>query len=678
MASGKSHNTLWGFLAIGAIMVGFLVLQSKEARKQAEYKARIEAQQAEKQLQMALEAASDTSKTVVITEELTQPVVAAAAAPAATESAATGAAGKAGDSAVISSDSAVISSAVEKSAPVATVYTLENDLRVLEFVSAGAQPLSARVKDYTNYGGSPLYLYRNFDMAKDSLAAPAATEYNRLDFLFDTFSKAADGSVYKNTYHTAGMTFAPVDSLCNETTLALGTTFGPGQIIQTWSLEPGSYEARFSITFRGLEEVITRKVKSMNLAWNLAIPRMERGLRNEKQYSKVNYNIAGEDDLEDIGGGSDESTSEGASIRWIGYQQQFFSVILRKEGAPFSSAKKIAVGYKGENDPDHRLMDCQSTLILPYDGGSEEESYDFAVYMGPNDYYGLKSYDQNYEKVVPLGGWLVGWFTKWVIIPMFRFFHGTLGIVNFGLIILLMTIVIKLIVLPLAYKSYSSSAKMSALRPEMEKINDKFPKQEDAMKKQQATMELYRRAGVSPMGGCLPMLLQFPILWAMFRFFPASIELRQQPFLWCDDLSTYDNILPAGFELPLIGHLSLFALLMAVSMFFYSKVISTTQTAGNDPSAKMMKFMSVWLMPIMMFFICNSLSAGLSYYYLLSNLITMLETWIIRKWFVHPDEILARVRASEGKPLPKTKWQLRLEEAQKMQRQREQQMKNRR
>lgn len=651
-------------------MVGFLVMQSKEARKQAEYKARIEAQQAEKQLQMVLEAASDTSNTVVITEELTQPVM-AAAAPAATESAATGAAGNA-------SDSAVISSAVENSAPVQAVYTLENDLLALEFVSAGAQPLSARVKDYTNYGGSPLYLYRNFDMAKDSLAAPAATEYNRLDFLFDTFSKAADGSVYKNTYHTAGMTFAPVDSLCNETTLALGTTFGPGQIIQTWTLEPGSYEARFSITFRGLEEVITRKVKSMNLAWNLAIPRMERGLRNEKQYSKVNYNIAGEDDLEDIGGGSDESTSEGASIRWIGYQQQFFSVILRKEGAPFSSAKKIAVGYKGENDPDHRLMDCQSTLILPYDGGSEEESYDFAVYMGPNDYYGLKSYDQNYEKVVPLGGWLVGWFTKWVIIPMFRFFHGTLGIVNFGLIILLMTLVIKLIVLPLAYKSYSSSAKMSALRPEMEKINAKFPKQEDAMKKQQATMELYRRAGVSPMGGCLPMLLQFPILWAMFRFFPASIELRQQPFLWCDDLSTYDNILPAGFELPLIGHLSLFALLMAVSMFFYSKVISTTQTAGNDPSAKMMKFMSVWLMPIMMFFICNSLSAGLSYYYLLSNLITMLETWIIRKWFVHPDEILARVRASEGKPLPKTKWQLRLEEAQKMQRQREQQMKNRR
>ena len=291
-------------------------------------------------------------------------------------------------------------------------------------MSAGAQPLSARVKDYTNYGGSPLYLYRNFDMAKDSLAAPAATEYNRLDFLFDTFTKSADGSVYKNTYHTAGMTFAPVDSLCNETTLALGTTFGPGQIIQTWSLEPGSYEARFSITFRGLEEVITRKVKSMNLAWNLAIPRMERGLRNEKQYSKVNYNIAGEDDLEDIGGGSDESTSEGASIRWIGYQQQFFSVILRKEGAPFSSAKKIAVGYKGENDPDHRLMDCQSTLILPYDGGSEEESYDFAVYMADqfparNFFVGMKAATErlllkgeNNGVIFADGGYLVKRFDK--------------------------------------------------------------------------------------------------------------------------------------------------------------------------------------------------------------------------------------------------------------------------
>ena len=187
-------------------------------------------------------------------------------------------------------------------------------------------------------------------------------------------------------------------------------------------------------------------------------------------------------------------------------------------------------------------------------------------------------------------------------------------------------------------------------------------------------MELYKRAGISPMGGCLPMLLQFPILWAMFRFFPASIELRQQSFLWADDLSAYDSFIDFGSRVPLIGdHLSLFALLMAVSMFFYSKMNSAQMS--SDPNMAGMKFMSVWMMPVMMFFICNSLSAGLSYYYLLSNLITMLETWVIKKWFVHPEEIMAKLKASAGKPLPKSKWQQRLEMAQKMQ---QEQMKKRR
>ena len=188
------------------------------------------------------------------------------------------------------------------------------------------------------------------------------------------------------------------------------------------------------------------------------------------------------------------------------------------------------------------------------------------------------------------------------------------------------------------------------------------------MKKQQAQMDLYKRAGISPMGGCLPMLLQFPILWAMFRFFPASIELRQQPFLWAEDLSAYDSIVNFGTRVPLLGdHISLFALLMAISMFFYSKLTTASQPGANDPQMASMRFMSVWMMPIMMYFICNSLSSGLSYYYLLSNLITMLETWVIKKWFVHPEEIQARLKATEGKKQPKSKWQQRLEEAQRMQ-----------
>ncbi|MBR5073229.1 MAG: membrane protein insertase YidC, partial [Bacteroidales bacterium] len=271
-----------------------------------------------------------------------------------------------------------------------------------------------------------------------------------------------------------------------------------------------------------------------------------------------------------------------------------------------------------------------------------------------------------YEKIIPLGGWLVGWFTRYVIIPLFNFLHRFIG--NFGIIILLMTIIIKIVVMPLTNKSYKSTASMSALKPEIDKLNEKYPKQEDAMKKQQATMELYKKAGISPAGGCLPMLLTFPILWAMFRFFPASIELRQQPFLWCKDLSAYDSIVDFGTRVPLIGdHLSLFALLMAVTMWFYSKMTVGNQPMGNDPNSQSMRFMSVWMMPIMMFFICNNLSAALSYYYLLSNLFMMLQNWILRKFFIKPEEIRAKLKAAENKPVPKSKWQQRLEEAQRMQ-----------
>ncbi len=311
----------------------------------------------------------------------------------------------------------------------------------------------------------------------------------------------------------------------------------------------------------------------------------------------------------------------------------------------------------------------------PRDG---EVSVPLEFYFGPNHFNTLKQYDQKYEKIIPLGGWLVGWFTRFVIIPLFNFLHKYIA--NFGIIILLMTLIIKIVVMPLTNKSLLSSAKMAALKPLMDKLNEKYPKQEDALKKQQATMDLYKRAGVSPMGGCLPTLLTFPILWAMFRFFPASIELRQQSFLWCHDLSAYDSIIDYGTRIPILGdHLSLFALLMAVTMWFYSKMTMASNPSSNDPNAASMRFMSVWMMPIMMFFICNSLSAALSYYYLLSNLFMMLQNFILRKFFVNQDEILAKVKASEGKPLPKSKWQQRLEEAQKIQEQqlREQQKKRR-
>jgi len=337
----------------------------------------------------------------------------------------------------------------------------------------------------------------------------------------------------------------------------------------------------------------------------------------------------------------------------------------------FSSAD-FDVKYFPEDDPSRNLMACSARLRSEIQAGSGNIVIPFEYYLGPNDYRTLKSYDQKYEKIIPLGGWLVNWFSRLIIIPCFDFLGKFIS--NYGLVILLMTLLIKLLLSPLTIKSYKSTARMQVIKPEIDKINAKYPNEKDAMKKQQATMELYQKAGISPMGGCLPMLLQMPILFAMFRFFPASIELRQQKFLWADDLSSYDSILDFGFNVPLLGdHLSLFALLMAVTMFIYSKM--TSGQMSDDPNMAGMKFMSVWLMPIMMFFICNNLSAALSYYYLLSNIITMGMTWYIRKFVVTEDKVRADMMIKAKQPKKKSKWQQRLEEAQRMQ---EQMQKNRR
>ncbi len=407
-----------------------------------------------------------------------------------------------------------------------------------------------------------------------------------------------------------------------------------------------------------MQSVIPRNVSVLDIDYSVTLPRMEKGYKNEVQYSKLDYYFTGDKKPSEIGRGRSASKRIDNKIAWFSFHQQFFSAIVRSP-QEFTSGD-LSVDFLPDDDPDHNLMACEAKMRAEFKSGVDQV-IPFEFYFGPNHYRTLQSYGQKYEKTIPLGGWLVGWFTRFVIIPLFDFLHRYIA--NFGIIILLMTIFIKIVVSPLTFKSYSSSAKMQAIKPEIDKLNEKYPKQEDAMKKQQAQMELYKRAGISPMGGCLPMLLQFPILWAMFRFFPASIELRQQSFLWADDLSAYDSFIDFGSRIPLIGdHLSLFALLMAVSMFFYSKMNSAQMS--SDPNMAGMKFMSVWMMPVMMFFICNSLSAGLSYYYLLSNLITMLETWVIKKWFVHPEEIMAKLKASAGKPLPKSKWQQRLEMAQ--------------
>ncbi|MBO7510463.1 MAG: membrane protein insertase YidC, partial [Bacteroidales bacterium] len=518
------------------------------------------------------------------------------------------------------------------------LYTLSNDKLEVVINTKGAQPHSVLVKDYVTYDSTALYLVQP-DKAQLGISVYTGETINTKDFVFEVVEHS--------------------DSL-----VRLRLPFsGGGYIEQQFTLSKGSYMLADTLSFIGMEGLIPRKVSNFDIEWSNVIPRLEKGYKNEKQYSKGAYWFEGEKGIEEFADGKDGSKKIDAKVKWIAFQQQFFSTIFTA-GDNFVSAE-VGVNSCDENDPERNLMACKMRAKHAYEHNDAGRMVvPLTMYFGPDDYNLLRSYDLNYDKLVPLGGWMVGWISRFIIIPIFHFLGSFIG--NFGLIILIMTILLKLVISPLTIKSYTSSAKMSAIKPEIDKLNEKYPKQEDAMKKQQATMDLYRRAGISPMGGCLPMLLQFPILWAMFRFFPASIELRQQRFLWADDLSTYDSILDFGFNIPLYGdHISLFALLMAVTMFFYSKM--TSSQMSTDPNMKGMKFMTVWMMPIMMLFICNNLSAGLSYYYFISNLLTMLQTWVIKKWVVKPEEIRKKIEESYKKPIVKSKWEQRLEEARRMQ-----------
>ena len=527
----------------------------------------------------------------------------------------------------------------------AEVYRLSNDVVEIEFTTKGAQIYSVKLNDYKTYDSTDLYLIKP-ENSQYGISVFAGENINTKDLVF----KVAEH---------------------NDSSIVMQLPFAQGGYIQQkYSLQQGSYMVQNELSFVGMDSIIPRNVSMLDIDWSVIIPRLEKGYKNEKQYSKLDYYFTGDKKPEEIGRGKDASERVDTKMKWFAFQQQFFSAIMTS-GSEFASAD-LAVKYYTEDDPSHNLMACTASLRSDFQPGSDNIVLDYDFYLGPNDYRTLKSYDLNYEKIIPLGGWLVGWFSRLVIIPCFDFLGKFIS--NYGLVILLMTLLIKLLISPLTIKSYKSSAKMQVIKPEVDKLNQKYPNEKDAMKKQQAMMELYRKAGISPMGGCLPMLLQMPILFAMFRFFPASIELRQQKFLWADDLSAYDSIWDFGVNVPLLGdHLSLFALLMAATMFVYSKM--TSSQMSDDPNMAGMKFMSVWLMPIMMFFICNNLSSALSYYYLLSNIITMGMTWYIRKFVVTEEKVRADMMLNAKQPKKKSKWQMRLEEAQKMQ---EQMQKNRR
>ncbi|MGM0613874.1 MAG: membrane protein insertase YidC, partial [Bacteroidota bacterium] len=350
---------------------------------------------------------------------------------------------------------------------------------------------------------------------------------------------------------------------------------------------------------------------------------------------------------------------------WLSFKQRFFNSMLWSKDNSIESADLKTVTQVEDPDPSlHYLKTMEAELSVNYKS-ARDNTAQFAFYFGPNEYPRLNKHKLDMEQMIPLGWgfFLLNWINRFAVIPVFNYLEGFNF--NYGIIILILTILLKLLLFPIAYKTYMSSAKMRVLKPEIEEINKKYPKKDEAMKKQQATMALYKKAGVNPMAGCLPMLLQLPILIAMFRFFPSSIELRGESFLWASDLSTYDSILSLPFSIPFYGdHVSLFTLLMAISTVLYTWVNQQNMNTGQQmPGMKTM----MYLMPVMLLFIFNNYASGLSYYYFLANVITFIQMIVIRNFIVDEDAIRAKIQANKKKPVKKSKFQQRLEEAQKQQ-----------
>ena len=413
------------------------------------------------------------------------------------------------------------------------------------------------------------------------------------------------------------------------------------------------YMIDFDIEQTNLAKYLTSN-EILNLNWTSRSNKNERSYQTENIATKIVYFEEG--DSEEMDSPNEKERLE--NVSWIAFKQQYFT------SAFISSSELMATAeFKNSAKAGADFMkEYSATIELPLNG----EKSDYAFYYGPNDLAIMEDVEIAGEKthideIIPLGGWLIGWVNRYGTVPIFQWLSNK-GL-GFGLIILILTILVKLVILPLTYKSYMSTAKMRAIRPEMEAINKKYPNQEDAMKKQQAMMELYQKAGVSPMGGCLPMLIQMPILWAMFRFFPASIELRGEGFLWANDLSSYDSVLDLPFSIPFYGdHISLFAWLMAVALFGFSFMSYKQQaaTTAGQPGAGMMKFMMVYFMPVMMLCFMNSYASGLCYYYFLSQMFTMIIMWAIRRTV---DDEKVREKLLSHKPRKKSRFQERYEEA---------------
>lgn len=516
-------------------------------------------------------------------------------------------------------------------------FTLENEFLEVKISSLGGRPYSVRMKDFQTYDSLPLLLFNgDSTLFGFNWVAADATYPIKTQQLF--FTQVAQNATDSGQF------------------LQLRIKAGEDRYVDfKYHLSKNDYKLNFQVDMHNLDDVV--KSDFIAFDWSIFMPSIEKGYKWEEQNSSVYFRYDGAD-VDYLSETGDDSKDLKEKLQWIAYKQQFFSsIVFPRE--PFSD-----VTIKTELTADEKFVKNVSTkAYLPY-MAQRQTDYDFDFYFVPNKYSMLESYQTEFDELVPLGWGIFGWVNKYIVLNLFDWLGKYIG--NFGIIILLMTIIIKMALFPLTYKSFKSTAKMRVLKPEVDEINKRFPKKEDAMKKQQAVMALYKKAGASPMGGCLPMLLQLPILIALFRFFPASIELRQESFLWADDLSSYDSVLNLPFNIPFYGdHVSLWVLLMTIINFVYMHMNNK-----NNPQSTGMPGMKtmMYIMPLFMLFFFNSYASSLSYYYFVSLLITILQTWAFQK-MVDDKALMQQINANKKKPVTKSKFQLRMEEMAKRQQQ---------
>ncbi|MFT3753205.1 MAG: membrane protein insertase YidC [Paludibacter sp.] len=532
-------------------------------------------------------------------------------------------------------------------------YTLENELVKLTFSSKGGRVCSAQLKKYRTHDSLPLIL---FDAKESAMDFTFVTNNNRVINSSDLYFEPVSNAIK--------------DSKGDKTLILRLKTTGQGYIDFAYTLPAKSYMLGFGLKANNMTTVMPAGINSLDMHWASKIRQQEKGRKFEDRYSAIEYKYVA-DDIEKLSESKDDQKELDNKVKWIAFKDQFFSSILISNDGIFSTKLKSTLEKEGSG----YLKSYNANMVVGFDPTGKQPTT-FQLFFGPNQYKILNSFDKGVEsdkelqlnKLIPLGWGIFGWVNRFVIIPLFNFFSQFIS--NFGLIILLMTIVIKLVLFPLTYKSYMSSAKMRVLKPEIDEIHAKIPV-EKAAERQKATMDLYSKVGVSPLSGCIPSLLQMPLLFAMFSFFPASIELRQQSFLWAQDLSAYDSIMQLPFEIPFGfgSHVSLFCLLMTVTNIVYTKLNMTNTASADQPGGAMMKWM-MYLMPVMFLFMFNSYASGLSYYYFISTLISIAQTYAIRAT-VDEKKLLAQLHAKRAtnskKPAKKGGFMERLEKMQREQ-----------